>query len=418
MRHGSYYLAYFGQADARLRSPAQRETLAELTTEMDNFRAAWEWAITHHDIAHLRQASPAIWYLFELRSWFVEGESVFLDAAEAIQSQAAEIVPVNMAQTVANALRAHSAYFSFRLGKGVAAYAALLPAANYLELSSDQSMAVCALWYLGLASWILGKYTDANKSLRASLEKARALGEQWYESMAGQCIGIVAFDTSEYDMSLHYLSEALQSARETGDPTLIAHTLIFLGEAINATGETAEAEKCLLESLAIAREIGWLHGIGRALDGLGQISQATNPNEARQLFMASCDVFRKSGNLRLLSLVCNHQGHNSLALGDFADAQASFIAALRLAHDGGYEPYALDSLVGMASLQTKRGNVDQAFELLLKILNHPAGARETRNRAAHLCAHLQEQLTPIQIESIQANAEKETLESVVENLLK
>src|SRR5204862_106591 len=40
-RHGRYYLTYFCQADARLRSSAQRETLAELTAEMDNFRAAW-----------------------------------------------------------------------------------------------------------------------------------------------------------------------------------------------------------------------------------------------------------------------------------------------------------------------------------------------------------------------------------------
>ena len=416
-RHGNYYLTYFGQADGRLRSSAQRETLAELTAEMDNFRAAWDWAITHHDIARLRQASPTIWYLFELRSWFVEGEAAFLDAAEAIQSRAAEIDSVNVSQTVANALLAHSAYFSFRLGKGVAAYTALLPVANYLHSSSDQSAAVCALWYLGLASWILGKYTDANRSLRASLEKARALGEQWYESMAGQCIGIVAHDTSDYDMSRHYLLEALPGARGTGDPTLIAHTLIFLGEALYATGETAEAEKYLRESLAIAREIGWHHGIGRALDGLGQITQATNPTEARQLFTASSNVFRKSGDLRMLSLVCNHQGYNSLALGDVSDAQVSFIASLRLAHEGGYGPYALDSLVGMARLEAKRGEMEDALEIALMISNHPASSHDTRNRAERLERELEAQLTQQQIEAAQARAQAKSFETVVHEVL-
>jgi predicted ATPase len=33
--HGRYYLAHFSQADRRLRSSAQRETLTELTAEMD-----------------------------------------------------------------------------------------------------------------------------------------------------------------------------------------------------------------------------------------------------------------------------------------------------------------------------------------------------------------------------------------------
>ena len=54
-RHGRYYLTFFGQADGRLRSSAQRETLAELTAEMDNFRAAWEWAVAHGEFALIEQ---------------------------------------------------------------------------------------------------------------------------------------------------------------------------------------------------------------------------------------------------------------------------------------------------------------------------------------------------------------------------
>ena len=57
--HGRYYLAYFSQADARLRSPAQRETLAELTAEADNFQAAWEWASAHGEFALIEQALGA-----------------------------------------------------------------------------------------------------------------------------------------------------------------------------------------------------------------------------------------------------------------------------------------------------------------------------------------------------------------------
>jgi hypothetical protein len=40
--HARYYLAWFQRADGDLRGPAQREALADLATEMDNFRAAWD----------------------------------------------------------------------------------------------------------------------------------------------------------------------------------------------------------------------------------------------------------------------------------------------------------------------------------------------------------------------------------------
>jgi predicted ATPase len=48
-RHGNYYLTYFGQQGTRLQSAAQRETLAELSGETDNFRAAWDWAIAQRE---------------------------------------------------------------------------------------------------------------------------------------------------------------------------------------------------------------------------------------------------------------------------------------------------------------------------------------------------------------------------------
>jgi predicted ATPase/transcriptional regulator with XRE-family HTH domain len=415
--HSKYYLTYFSQADARLRSPAQRETLAELTAEMDNFRAAWAWAITHHDVTHFCQASATLWYLFELRSWFGEGEAAFRDAAEAIQTYIVKIEPGSKELTAVNAMRAHSAYFSFRLGKSTTAYTALISSAAHLDASIDQFAGMCTLWYLGLVCWILGKYADANSSLQASLEKARALGERWYETMVGQCIGIVALDKNDYHLSRFYLSEALPSARETGDPTLIAHTLIFLSETILALGETAQAERYLSESLFIAQEIGWQHGIGRSLDGLGQLSQVTDPTKARNLFHASCDVFRENGDLRTLSLVLNHQGYNSLALGDVADAQGSFFAALRLAREGGFTPYALDALAGLALIWAEDTRDEHALELVVHVLQNHAATHDTLTRAERLREKLEPRLTPQQVRAVQTLVEDKTFEVVVDEVL-
>src|SRR5512136_2049491 len=197
--------------------------------------------------------------------------------------------------------------------------------------------------------------------------------------MVRQYIGIIAFDEEEYDLARNYLTEALASARGMGDPTLIAHILGYLGQTMLALGRPTEAEEFLRESLALTQEIGYRHGIGNALDGLGLIAQVTSPQEARVLFSASCDVYREINDLQSLSRVLGHQGHNALALGDVVGAQNSFIAILRLSHEGGYVPYLLDALVGIATLQAKRGDIEQALELLFIVLAHPASVQDTRN---------------------------------------
>jgi tetratricopeptide (TPR) repeat protein len=416
-RHSRYCLTYFSQADGRLRSSALRETLSELTAEIHNFRAAWDWALAHHDITRVCQVSPTLRYVYELRGWFEEGEAVFHDAAEVIQSHPETTNP-DEALNVIHMLRAHSAYFSFRLGKSAISYTVLLSSATILQSGTDQSAAAYSMWYLGIVYWALGRFTEANDSLRVSLEKARTHGERWYEAAADEYIGIVMHERGEYEQARPYFMEALAIARKLGDPMLIAHILAYMSRTIVALGRITDAETILRESLALAQEIGYSSYMGHALDGLGRLAQMTSPDEARILFAASHDAYKESGDTRNMARVLSHQGYNSLARGDDIEAQNSFIAVLRLVREGGFIPFALDALAGLASLQVKQGDGEHALELLLVVLNHPASSQETKDRADQLSAKLEAQLTPTQIEAIHAHTGEKTFEAVMEELLK
>jgi len=416
-RHSRYYLDWLGRCAARLQDRRQKDTVTELAAEVDNLRAAWDWAITHHDIARACQVSATLWHLYELRAWFAEGETVFRNAAETIQPRATEIKPSADALVAVNAMRAHSAYFSFRLGKSAAAYAVLLPSATRLQSSIDQFAAIYSLLYLGIVCWELGRFAEANESLQASLEKARARGERWYEAAAGEFIGIVMHEQGEYDQARRYLTEALTIARKLGDPTLIADVLGFQSQTIQALGETAKAEKLLRESLGLAQEIGNRSGMGNALDGLGRLAQVTSLNEARPLFAASYDVYREIGDLQNVSRVLSHQGYNSLALGDVADAQNSFIAVLRLAREGGYVPFALDALAGLAMIWAENSTAERALELVIHILQNPAVTHDAKSRAERLRAELESRLTLQQIQAAQAQAREQSFDQVVSQVL-
>jgi predicted ATPase/DNA-binding SARP family transcriptional activator len=416
-RHSQYYLSWLAGCMAPLHDRRQKETVAELAAEVENLRAAWDWAVRHLDLERVCQVSPALWYLFELRSWFAEGETLFRDAAETIRARATEIEPDKDARVAVNAMRAHSGYFAFRQGKGLASYAVLLPSATALQSGTDQLAATYALWYLGIVCWYLGKFGEASTNLQASLENARARGEQWYATVAQEFMGIVGHEEGEYDRARRYLKEALATAREIGDPMLISHVLGFLSLTTLALGDVSETEGLLRESLAIAQEIGYRSGIGNALDRLGLVAQMTNPEQGRTLFVASCDVFKETGDLRNLSKVLGHQGYNSLERGDVADAQGSFFEVLRLAREGGYLPFALDALVGLAIVWSKHSSDERALELVNHALQHPATPYDAKSRAERLRTELEARLTRKEILSAQTQAREQSIEQIVNQVL-
>ena len=414
--HSKYFLTFFSRARGRLQSSAQRQTLSELTAEMDNFRDAWDWAIAHHDLAQTCEVSGTLYHVYELRTWLEEGETVFHDAAEAIRSHTEEIDP-DEALIAFHIMRTHWAYFNFRLGRSAVPYASLLSSATFLQSSTDQTAAVYSMWYLGIVCWTLGKFTEATDSLRMSLEKARIHGERWHEAAAGEYIGIVMHEQGEYEQARPYFMEALAIARELGDPMLIAHILAYMSRTIIALGRVTEAEAVLRESLALAQEIGYSPGIGHALDGLGRLAQMTSPEEARALFTTSYGIYKETGDIRNMARVLSHQGYNFLARGDDIGAQNSFMAVLRLVREGGFTPFALDALAGLASVQAKQDDREHALELLLIVLNHAASLQETKDRADQLRVELEIQLTPTQVQVIQTHAAEKNFEAVVEELL-
>ena len=136
------------------------------------------------------------------------------------------------------------------------------------------------------------------------------------------------------------------------------------------------------------------------------------------MFHKSLDTFTELGGSWYVARVLAEMGRSILALGNEAEAGHVWRQALRIAADIHGTPVALEALAGFASLKSKQGDIEHALELLFIIFDHPASLQETKNRATHLLTELEAQLTPLQIETIQAHAGEEGFETVVEDLLK
>jgi predicted ATPase len=413
-----YYLDLLAEKDAKLRSHQQRETVTELSGEMDNIRLAWDWSMAAQRFMPLYRASATLMYLFTLRNWFKEGEVTFQKTAEALRASLPGSGSDAVDQVALNAMLAHWGYFRLRLGRGEEAYAILAPSAAFLRASAEPVAGIYALCYLGIDCWILGRYAEAQESLQESLRLARQQGVRWYEAWAGQFLGKLAHEQGAYNQAQQYLREGLAILRQLGDPDVTAITLGFFGRTMQILGEYGQAEKLLRESLELAQEIDYRWARALALVGLGKVAYAQERYEdARAFFSESAELFRELGDIHRLSRTLNHQGLNSLALSDTADAQNAFQTALRMAYEGGFMPSALNALTGLAALGTRQKPGQGTLELVIYILEHSASTQETQNLAARLRAELESRLTQEEIEVARERAGSMDLDELVRQFM-
>jgi tetratricopeptide (TPR) repeat protein len=207
--------------------------------------------------------------------------------------------------------------------------------------------------------------------------------------------------------------------RLIGDPRFTAIGLNILSWLALKIGRYEEARAALEESITLNMSVSDRWGLAFAYRGLGLIAQTQGEHkQAVDIFRKSLDMLTELGARPDVARLLAEMSRSVFALGDEAEAERGWHESLRITNETRGAWVALEALVGIASLQAKRGECEQALELLLIVLNHPASIQETKDRAAHLRAEVEAQLTPSQIESIQANREEETLESVVKELLR
>jgi hypothetical protein len=102
------------------------------------------------------------------------------------------------------------------------------------------------------------------------------------------------------------------------------------------------------------------------------------------------------------------------AAGAHSESKAYFLEALRTSLDTQTIVIAVHALVEIAAIRMEEGAAETALELVAYSLQHPATNRQVRERAERLRTELVAQLTPQQIEAVQARAQASTLESLAQ----
>jgi predicted ATPase/transcriptional regulator with XRE-family HTH domain len=421
-RHGRYYLAWFGDEDKRLRSSAQRAALAELTAEMDNFRGAWDWAVAHGEFALIEQTLRTFAMLYDTRGWLQEGLDTLGRAVDVLETARGQLPLDRTNQVALGHLLTSRSLLASRLGQYEQAQAMLERSLEILRPLHEPRVLVESITFLGMALELTGDYARALDLYSEGLEIAKEIGDRWFTALCFTCVsGLVGFTQVSVTPETRHQRwrSAVADWRRIGDPRLTAIALNNLSLSALWLGKFDEARLAQEESVALSSSIGDRWGLGFAYRGLAIILQAQGDHlQAVDIFHKSLDILRQLGARQDVARVLAEMGRSVFALGNGAEAERIWRDSLRIAIETRGTFIALEALLGLASLQAKRGDVEQALELLWIVLDHPTSIQDTRNRAAQLRIEWEAQLTKQQVEAAQARAQAKTLEVAIAELLK
>jgi predicted ATPase/transcriptional regulator with XRE-family HTH domain len=421
-RHASYYLELFRQNAERLRSSAQQEALTELTSEMDNFRAAWDWAVAHNEFALIEPSLRMLAIFYDIRGWLQEGFDSLGRTITALEAVHGHTPSTRQNQLALGHFLAARALLASRMGQYQQAQVMLERSLEILRPLDEPGVLVEPVTFLGMAMELTGNYPRASELYSEGLEIARAIGDRWFTALCLTCMtGLtgLTYKTLSPESAYAGFQSVVSDWREIGDPRLTALGLNMLSWSASTLGQYDAARLALEESVILCQSIGDRWGLGFAYRGLGNIAQVQGEHHlALEMFNKSLDTLTELGARQDVARVLAEMSRSFFALGNYAEADRNWRKSLRIATETRGLFIALEALLGLANLRGLKGNLAGAYELSWLALNHPGSIQDTKDRAAHLCRDLEMQLTGQQVEEALQRAKSNSFDAVVDEMLK
>jgi predicted ATPase len=417
-RHCSFYAEMLSQIKGHLRSHLAGDALKEIRAEFENVRQSWQWAVTQRKVVEMKQSLQSLLDFYDTQGWFQEGEEAFGLAVEELskidQGSREWDIQYNIVLGQVLAGQGWLSLASGRYEKAVELSQASLDLLRQYEVREEL---MNPLITLGIVALIMGDYTRSQQFLQESLALQRAAGDQWGEGWSLGNLGIVAYMLGEYQKSYDLIFKALALFNELGDRRLIELCSSFLSMTMCALANYTEAERLARESVALSREISHHWGTALALCNLGVATYYSGRTvEAGQQLLEGVELFRMIGESWGIALALNYLANGYYTLGMYNEAERYALEALEVATKAKLTPLALESLVVLAALRVKEGEKESALELLHLALQHTGSTHETKEKARHQLAELEQNLTPEAMSD--ASLATSRFQEIVEKVLK
>jgi len=386
-RHSAFALDLMRGQLPLLFGARRAEADVALRAEIDNIRAAWQWAAEGDDVGQIAACVDDMIEVVDHLDSYEEG----LRLCRGLEERLRRLPPGDPQLDQARGLTLRgSGLFSFRLGRYDAARELLKAALALLRPGRALPLAKC-LHSLGLVEARTGRYDAAGPPLAESYELYLALGYTWGATFALLVHSNALQALGAFAEARALLERSVELSRLSGDAAMAAYYQGYLANLLVATGERAAA-RALLDSLAELEPSPGLPADRTIVLGRCAYLLEDYPL-ARRLLERELPALRANNEAWVLTRNLTFLGQTLAALGDTAAAERYLLEALRLARPAALAPRLLEVLGGLAEL---RAHADPAgaLPLLSALIAHPATWHETRGRAARLRAAIAAQGLP------------------------
>jgi non-specific serine/threonine protein kinase len=265
-RHLAYFVKWVSGIELGLRGPQQVELLNRLENEIDNLRAALEWAQDSDPEAGLQLASMLKWF-WHLCGLHEEGASWLENLLASSKKPSTEIDPL---------LRARSLSVFAWLSYWAGTIQAALPSLNEsLELCGKYPgptadlITADNLYLSGILSLLAGDLSQAKLLAEQSLALCQAWGNKFGVAEAHTLLGGIAFFAGDFETASHWRETGIVIRRELGDKDGLAYDLANNAGIPFSMGEYEKVKRMLTAAIEAGKETRNEFSLGLALGMFG-----------------------------------------------------------------------------------------------------------------------------------------------------
>ncbi len=404
-RHCGYYASFLHQREGPLKTGRQKETLVEISAEIENIRAAWQWAVAHTKLEEIDLSLESLYYFYWARNWFHEGKRA-LEQAERVVLSGGEkdnllLARIWTRQSEFDNWLAHYDEAKRRLQKSI----------DTCRTLQAQGELALALELLGRIEYWQAEYRRAKERFQESLAICHQIGDEVGTAQALNSLANVTCELeADYDQAQTLYEKSLATARRIGDQFGVARALINLGALAQELGDYTKAKQFYQESLRIYREIDYRHGQSASLSYLGQVASLLGEHtSAQELLQESLNLNRETGDRHAIAERLKQLGRAAYRMGAHRESKKYFDQALELAMEIRATPVVLDILIGVADLFQREGEHKRALELLAFVVHQTESAQELQDRALALIPKCETEFSPQTVSGLRELGRAKTL---------
>ncbi len=283
-QHLGFFLNLVEQAEPELEKASQGIWVNRLESEIDNLRAAIEWALASE------QANAALQLVAGSRRFWYRIGAQRLQIVERLMDFLARPDAQTPTPTRLGAL---NTYLYLRSSmSGLADDQPLLDETFTLASTmGDKGNTALALQWSAMVAIERGDYLIARSSLEQSIELWRELGNEKDIAVSFYFLGDAAMFQTEHARALVLYEQAVQLLRNGEYRPVLTAALRRLGQLALNHGDLIKADRLFKESLALNISIRDQSGIGSCLAALGALSIAHKDFTRAAKLFGSVDAF-------------------------------------------------------------------------------------------------------------------------------